>query len=74
MPDNYCGVKLNVAGFEKENAPAFRAIILLRIVECGTRIEKSQIPNPKSQIETRHRKVEKGNESRFCKKIIPVKF
>jgi hypothetical protein len=25
MLNKYCGVKLNVAGFEKENAPAFRA-------------------------------------------------
>ncbi len=25
MLDIYCGVKLDVAGFEKKNAPAFRA-------------------------------------------------
>jgi hypothetical protein len=48
MPDNYCGVKLNVAGFEKRTFQRLGQINRTRIVLL------SIIKKP------RHRKVEKG--------------
>ena len=57
MPNKYCGVKLNVAGFEKKALQRLGQINQMRIVLL------SYIKKP------RHRKVEKGIAKRFRKNI-----